>query len=43
MQKVKTWYICPAIPPLHVRGLGAWLKRTGILNLLGESSLAPES
>ena len=30
-------------PPPHVRGLGAWLKPTGILYLLGESSLAPES
>ena len=27
----------------HVRGLGAWLKPTGILYLLGESSLAAES
>ena len=29
--------------PHHVRGLGAWLKHTGILYLLGESSLAAES
>ena len=29
--------------PRHVRGLGAWLKPTGILYLLGESSLAAES
>ena len=29
MQKVKTWYICPAIPR-HVRGLGVWLKPAGI-------------
>ena len=29
--------------PHHVRGLGAWLKPTGILYLLGESSLAAES
>ena len=28
--------------PHHVRGLGAWLKQTGILYLLGESSLAAE-
>ena len=47
MQKVKIWYICSAIPPppppTHVRGLDAWLKPTGILYLLGESSLAAES
>ena len=29
--------------PRHVRGLGAWLKPTGILYLLDESSLAAES
>ena len=29
--------------PRHVRGLGAWLKPTGILYLFGESSLAAES
>ena len=29
--------------PGHVRGLGAWLKPTGILYLFGESSLAAES
>ena len=29
--------------PRHVRGLGAWLKPTGIVYFLGESSLAPES
>ena len=29
--------------PRHVRGFGAWLKPTGILYLLGESSLAAES
>ena len=29
--------------PRHVTGLGAWLKPTGILYLLGESSLAAES
>ena len=29
--------------PRHVMGLGAWLKLTGILYLLGESSLAAES
>ena len=29
--------------PHHVRGLGAWSKHTGILYLLGESSLAAES
>ena len=29
--------------PRHVRGLGTWLKLTGILYLVGESSLAAES
>ena len=29
--------------PCHVKGSGAWLKPTGILYLLGESSLAAES
>ena len=29
--------------PRHARGLRAWLKPTGILCLLGESSLAAES
>ena len=29
--------------PHHVRGFDAWLKQTGILYLLGESSLAAES
>ena len=29
--------------PRRVRGLGAWLKPTGILYLLGESSFAAES
>ena len=29
--------------PRHVRKLGAWLRPTGILYLLGESSLAAES
>ena len=31
------------LSPRHVTGLGAWLKPTGILYLLGESSLAAES
>ena len=31
------------LSPSHVRGFGAWLKPTGILYLLGESSLPAES
>ena len=42
MQKVKTWCMS-LLNPRRVRGLGAWLKPTGILYLLGESSFAAES
>ena len=43
MQKVKKHGTFALLYPRHVRGLGTWLKLTGILYLLGESSLAAES
>ena len=42
MQKVKTWYICPAIPP-PCQGIGCVVKTGWYTLLLGESSLAAES
>ena len=36
-------YTFARLNPHHVRVSGAWLKPTGILYLLGESSLAAES
>ena len=41
-KKLKHCTFC-RLYPRHVRGLGVWLKPTGILYLLGERSLAPES